>query len=154
MATSSASAVVPVQWDIQQITLGNKPISVARLVVEVSFSSTLPGIQTVQELCWFDTAAPLSVIPFRVHHKRLAWTPTGIMATWMGQPCDIGQVDMWVPTGQLVGARGPYPILAKFARRDPPGGPYQVLFGLHVVQSHLAEVLIRPPPNDGTITFP
>jgi hypothetical protein len=55
----------------------------------------------LREQCWIDTGAPLSIIPFHVHNQRLDWTPVaGVRVTWAGQPCNLGHIDVWLPTDQ------------------------------------------------------
>ena len=104
---------------------------------------------------WLDTGAPLSVIPFRIHQQGLSWQAIpGIRATWSGQRCDLGRIDVWLPTDQPPHLRGPLSLLAKFPRSDPPGDPVPVLLGLEFFLAHQAELQLLLPPRDGSILRP
>jgi hypothetical protein len=145
----------PVQWVILPAPIKTLSIPVARLVVRLFFGTASPGTQTVGEIGWFDTAAPLSVIPFHIHHQRLVWQPLpGITTTWSGQVCDLGRIDFWLPTDQPPFLRGPLSLLAKFPRSDPPGAPVPVLLGLECFLTHLAEFHLLLPPQQGTFVLP
>jgi hypothetical protein len=124
MVGPSSGTTTPIQWLVQLVSGGVLTISSARLEVEVFLRTTLPGLQVVSEQVWLDTGAPLSVIPFHVHKGRLNWKPVvGVKLAWAGQTCDLGTIDIWLPTEQSSSPRGPFPLLAKFPRSDPPGNP-------------------------------
>src|SRR5262249_19205390 len=145
----------PIQWLIQLVSGGALSISSARLEIELFLSTTLPGLRVVSEQVWLDTGAPLTVIPFHVHHGRLHWqTVPGIRLTWAGQICDLGTIEIWLPTQQSPALRGPLTLLAKFARSDPPGNPVPILLGLEFFLSHRAAMNIPPPPQTGFIQVP
>jgi hypothetical protein len=76
---------------------------------------------------------------------------TGIKTTWAGQPCDLGRVDIWLPIEQPPFFRGPFSLLAKFPRQDPPGDPVPILFGLEFFLTHQAEFQLLVPPRSGAI---
>jgi len=68
------------------VHVGNLAIPSARLEIEIFLRSIMPGRQIMSEQCWLDTGAPLSVIPFHVHHQRAAWRPVpSVTLTWAGQ---------------------------------------------------------------------
>src|SRR5690349_13109240 len=88
----------PIQWSIQTVSLGNLTIPGARLEIDLFLRTALPGLQVLAENGWIDTGAPLSVIPFHVHHGRLNWKPIpGPQLMWTGQICDLGTIDVWLP---------------------------------------------------------
>jgi hypothetical protein len=102
-----------------------------------------------------DTGAPLSVVPFHVHNQRLTWQLIpGISVTWAAQPCDLGRIDVWFTTDQRPSLRGPYTLLAKFARSDPPGDLMPVLLGLEFFLTHQAEFSMFLPPHHSVISLP
>jgi hypothetical protein len=155
MAAPSAQATAPVEWLIQRVAAGALSIPVARLLVPLHFGTSPPDPTTAKEVCWLDTGAPLSVVPYYVHHQRLAWQPVaGIQTTWSGQVCDLGRIDCWLRTHQPPCLRGPLSLLAKFARSDPPGVRVPVLLGLEFFLTHQAEFHLFLPPQDGTILLP
>jgi hypothetical protein len=128
---------------------------IARLIVPVYFQMTAVTPWISKEACWLDTGAPLSIIPFHVHHRRLSWQPiAGIATTWAGQRCDLGRIDLWLATDQPPNVCGPLSLLAKFARGDPPGPPVPILLGLEFFLAHQAELVLSLPPRDGSIVFP
>jgi hypothetical protein len=97
----------------------------------------------------------VSVVPFRIHSQRLAWRPVrGIRTTWLGQICDLGHIDVWLPTAQPPFLRGPFPMLAKFPRSDPPGDPVPILLGLEFFLTLQAGIAIPPYPLPGTVDLP
>ncbi len=73
MASPSNWARTPVGWSIRQISLSGISFPVARLVVQLYFGTKPPGSASAQEPCWLDTGAPLSVVPYYLHHQRLVW---------------------------------------------------------------------------------
>jgi hypothetical protein len=144
-----------VEWHIQPAPVKSLSFPVARLVVYLYFGASPPGPQIARETCWLDTAAPLSVVPFHVHSRRLVWQPIrGIQATWSGQACYLGRIDFWLPTDQPPDLRGQMSLLGKFARSDPPGDPVPVLLGLEFFLAHQAEFNLRLPPQHGVIFLP
>lgn len=72
----------------------------------------------------------------------------------MGQGCELGHVDVWLPTHEAPYLRGPFTMLAKFARSDPPGKPIPVLLGLEFILTHQVGVSLLTPPRASTIMMP
>jgi hypothetical protein len=137
------------------LKLANLTIPSARLDVELFLRSLLPGKKILAEQAWLDTGAPLSVIPFHVHHRRLDWTAIpGVKVTWAGQVCDLGIIETWLATEQSPSARGPFKLLAKFPQSDPPGTPVPILLGLEFLISLQATLSLPPPPQQGVIQVP
>ncbi len=155
MATPFSGTTTPFQWSIRLLSVGSLTIPTARLDVELFLRTTLPGRQVIAEQAWLDTGAPLSTIPFHVHNGRLAWRPIpAVRVTWAGQACDLGYIDIWLPTEQSSIPRGPFTLLAKFPRSDPPGNPVPILLGLEFFLSHQAGMSLLPPPQQGVIQVP
>jgi hypothetical protein len=104
---------------------------------------------------WLDSAAPLSVVPLRVQNKGLTWQRLpGVQTTWLGQPCTVGHIDVWLPDQTTLSQHGPFSLLAKFPQSDPPGLSVPVLLGLEFLLTHHAGLNLPPPPQDGTIQIP
>jgi hypothetical protein len=155
MTAASGPARTPVEWLIQPAPVRAVSFPLARLVVPLYFSTSLPGPEVTKEACWLDTGAPISLVPFHVHHGRLVWQPIpGVQTTWFGQRCDLGRVEIWLATDQPPSLRGPMSMLAKFARSDPPGPPVPVLLGLEFFLTHRAEFQLFLPPRGGMILLP
>jgi hypothetical protein len=145
----------PIRWSIQTISFPGISFPVARLSFQFYGATILPSRRVTSVDCWLDTGAPLSVVPYHVHNQRLSWKLIpGIHATWSGQPCDLGRVDIWLPTDRSPYIRGPLSLLAKFARRDPPGNPMPVLLGLEFFLTHQAEFHMLLPPQTGILRVP
>src|ERR1017187_8633368 len=107
-----SSTITPIQWAIRWISLGNLIIPAARLEIDLFLRATLPGETMVAESGWIDTGAPLSVIPVRIHNGRLDWKRIpGVQLTWIGQTCDLGTIDVWLPTQETPALRGPLTLL-------------------------------------------
>jgi hypothetical protein len=137
------------------LVLSSLTVPIARLRVRLFLGTPPPNPHSSLDVGWLDTGAPLCVVPFHVHHQRLAWQSLpGITTTWSGIPCDLGRVDFWLPTHQPPFLRGPLSLLAKFPRSDPPGAPVPVLLGLEFVLTHVAELHLLLPPQQGTMVFP
>src|SRR5437867_11909566 len=114
MASPLAQTTTPVDWSILQLSVSNLTIPVARLKVPLHLGAPPSGPASPHDLCWLDTGAPLSVVPFHVHHQRLLWQAIpGISISWAGQPCDLGRIDAWFTTEQPAYSRGPFSLLAK-----------------------------------------
>ena len=155
MASPSTTVRTPVEWSIRPVSLGSVSFPVARLLVHLFLGTEAPGPETAKVVCWLDTGAPLSVVPYHLHHRRLVWQPIpGARTTWSGQPCDLGRIDFWLATDQPPYLRGPLSLLAKFPRSDPPGPFVPVLLGLEFFLSHGAEFQLPLPPRDGSILLP
>jgi len=122
MASSSRTAG-PVRWVVQNAVTRGITVPAARLQLQLFFvrpGALPPAFQS--EDGWLDTEAPLTVIPYHVQ-TRLRWQPLGVQATWSGIPCDLGRIDVWLRAVHGLTFHGPFSLLAKFPRHDPPGKP-------------------------------
>jgi hypothetical protein len=155
MPAPSSQTTTPVQWFVQSVSVGSLTVLSARLEIDLFLRTALPGLQIVAEIGWVDTGAPLSVIPFHIHNGRLDWRPIpGVQLTWLGQSCDLGTIDIWLPTQETSALRGPLTLLAKFPRSDPPGSPVPILLGLEFFLSNQAGMNLLPPPQKSEISVP
>jgi hypothetical protein len=50
--------------------------------------------------------------------------------------------------------QGPFAMLAKFLRTEPPGNPPPFLMGLEFFLAHQAAFSLDPPPGQGAIRTP
>jgi hypothetical protein len=150
---SATTTLVP--WSIQTVAVGSLAVPAARLSLQLYCRSVLPARRVTTADCWIDTGAPLTVVPFHVHNQRLQWQPIlGTTVTWAGKRCDLGHVDIWLPTEEPPHLRGPFSLFAKFARQDPPGDPVPILLGLEFFLTNLAEFVLLPPPQQSVILVP
>lgn len=150
-----AQTLTPVVWSVASISVRGLTIPVARVAVELFIDKIRPELDTGTETAWLDTGAPLSVVPYHIHHQRLLWRPIpGIQVTWAGQPCDLGRMDVWLPTDQPPQLRGPLSLLAKFPRGSPPGIRVPILLGLEFLLANQAELALPPPPGQGALLLP
>jgi hypothetical protein len=155
MAAGPSSTTTPIAWSIQTLALGSVSFPIARLSFQLYGRTILPARLVTSVDCWLDTGAPLTVVPFYRHNQRLLWHPVpGLTTSWMGQHCDLGRLDVWLPTQQPPNVRGPLSLLAKFARSDPPGPPVPVLLGLEFFLTHQAEFTLLPPPQHSVLRLP
>jgi hypothetical protein len=155
MTSSSTRATSTVGWSIQPVSVAGLNFAVARLEVRLYLAPTSTGQPDLLQLAWLDTGAPLSVIPFHVQQKGLRWQPLpGVRTTWSGQRCDLGHIDVWLPTDQPPHRRGSFSLLAKFPQSDPPGDDVPVLLGLEFFLIHQAEFQLLLPTQDGRILLP
>jgi hypothetical protein len=72
MAPPLVQATSPVDWSILQLSVGNVTIPVARLKVPLYLGTPPPDPASPRDLCWLDSGAPISIVPYHVHHQRLA----------------------------------------------------------------------------------
>jgi hypothetical protein len=155
MASPPVPETAKVEWFLQPFTLSGLTLTIARLKIRLYLAAASPGPSALPWEALIDTGAPLSIIPFHIQQKGVHWQPIpGITATWSGQPCDLGRIDVWLDTDQPPYLRGPLPLLAKFPRSDPPGPQVPVLLGLEFFLTHQAELTLLPPPQDGAIRLP
>ena len=155
MTSPSAPTTTPVDWSIQSVSIGGLTIPVARLNIPLFLGGPPATLHSPCDLCWLDTGAPVSVVPFHVHHGRLSWRPVpGVSTTWAGQPCDLGHVNVWLTTEQPPTVRGPFSLLAKFPRADPPGDLVPILLGLEFFFTHQADFDMVLPPKHSVIRLP
>ena len=155
MTSPATRMTTNVEWAIQQLVLSTVAFPVARLKLRLYLGTPPAHPQSSFDVAWLDTGAPVSVVPFHVHHQRLLWQRIpGITTSWSGQACDLGRIEGWLPTHQPPYLRGPLSLLAKFARSDPPGDPVPVLLGLEFFLSHQAEFNLLLPPQQGIILWP
>lgn len=156
MSTPAPGTKTLIHWSLHPITVGNLQLTIARLKVNLLFRSRGSGSQRFPGFAWLDSGAPLSVVPFYLHHNhRLSWQPiSGISTAWLGQPCDLGHIAIWLPTQQPPFFRGPLSLLAKFPRGDPPGRPVPALLGLNFILEYQAELSLSPPPRPGSLLVP
>ena len=155
MVPTPSPTTTAVPWSIRTISVGKGTFPVARLSMQLYCRTVLPARHVTSADGWIDTGAPLSVIPFHVHHQRLLWQPlAGIRTTWAGQRCDVGRVEIWLPTEEPPFLRGPLSLLAKFPNQDPPGDPVPILLGLEFFLTHHAEFSLLLPPQHSGIRLP
>lgn len=155
MASPSLSDSTAVDWSILHVSVGGVTFPVARLEVPIFLGPPPASPRSPRDLCWLDTGAPISVVPFHVHHQRLVWKALpGVQSTWAGQRCDVGRIDAWLPTNLSPFVRGPFSMLAKFPKSDPPGDLVPVLLGLEFFLAHQFEFQMHLPPQQPLIRLP
>lgn len=155
MSGPTPPTLTDLEWLVQTIRLGSFTVPVARLRFRVYFLTSSPSVPAMAEWCWFDSAAPLSVVPYCVHSQGLAWKPVaGVQTTWASQTCDVGRINIWLPTSNPASVRGPFSLLAKFPQKDPPGPPAPILLGLEFLLSYQASCAIRPLPRPSALEIP
>jgi hypothetical protein len=154
MTSPSMRATIPISWSIQRVVLPRLSLPIARLTVPLFLGLTPSISQGLPELAWLDTGAPLSVVPLHIHGRGLVWQRLGVRSSWSGQPCDLGRIDIWLPTDQPPYLHGPFSLLAKFPRSDPPGSPIPLLLGLEFLLTYQTEFHLLCPPQQGTLMLP
>jgi len=155
MASVAFPTTTALTWHVQMVQVGPRTVPVGRLLGQVQVRTAFPGQRLVSEGCWVDIGAPLTVVPFHVHHRRLAWRPLpNVSTTWLGQRCAVGEIDLWLPIRESPAPRGPFTVLAKFPLSDPPGGRVPVLLGVEFLLTYQASLQVLPPPQGGLLTIP
>jgi hypothetical protein len=145
--TPPTASTTELEWLVQTTQIAGLVVPIARLRTALYLPTRSPGQSTIREWCWFDSGAPISVIPFHIHSQGLAWQPlAGVQTTWADQPSAIGHIDIWLPTAQS-SLRGPISMLAKFPQSDPPSDPVPILLSLESLLTHGASLALWPPPG-------
>lgn len=145
--------VAPLTWAIHHVTVAGVTFPIARLATTLSLPDPASPSGWRTERAWYDSGAPLTVFPHYVHAVGIVWRPLGATTAWLGQACDLGEIDVWLPAPDLTSLAGPYRILAKFARSDPPSPP-PVIIGAQLQLALAATLFIPPPPTDGELRIP
>jgi hypothetical protein len=137
-------------------------IPALRLWVELGF--TRQSSPPLLRKCLLDSGAPLSVIPYAIHHTHsFSWKPlpgawpTGF-SSWLGVPCLVGLIEAWAPIADAPFLNGPWTFIAKFAQANPPNMPANlpILLGLNFLADHKAGIAIQncTLPTAGSILLP
>jgi hypothetical protein len=78
--------------------------------------------------------------------------------TWLGVPCIVGSIDIWLSDLTSSAIRGPFPLIAKFAQATPSNIPYTlpILLALNFLADEKAETHFQchSPANAGEILIP
>ena len=139
-------------WDVQNFPLRGRNLAIARIGLVLHLPTRDVAEEFTREDAWFDTGAPISIIPFRIHSMGLVWQPmAGIQTRWSGIVCDVGSIDVWLVDRATQIATGPYAMLAKFPRAEPPGNPPPILVGLQFVLAHQGAFHMPPHPSPGAL---
>jgi hypothetical protein len=152
--TPPAPSTIELEWLVHTVRIAHLAVPIARLRSEICIEAATPAQARIRKRCWLDTGAPISVIPFYIQSQGLVWKPLpGLQTTWAGQPCAMGHMNVWLPTGAAT-LRGPISMLAQFPQSDPPGDPVPILIGLEFLLAHHASLTLWPPPQRGAISVP
>ena len=120
MNPSAVATRTNVEWTIQHIQLAGSAVPIARLRTRIYLQVIGRDQAALEERCWLDTGAPISVVPFHVHSQGIAWQRiAGVRTIWAGQPCSLGHVAIWLRDTATLTLRGPLALLAKFPDSDP-----------------------------------
>src|SRR5438552_1044742 len=118
MPSPPAPTTAAVEWSLLTAALGSLAVQIARLRIELALPRSTAGAAPLLLRAWFDTGAPLSVIPNHVQRLGLRWQPLpGVRTTWLNQPCEVGYINVWLVDWAAGILQGPYPLLAKFPQR-------------------------------------
>src|SRR5262245_60980997 len=159
---SSGIVSIPIESAAAVHSAHGFSVSTIRLWVKLSFERhTGPPLECN---CLLDSGAPLSLVPFAVHNaESFVWQPVPgpwplALTRWLGVPCEIGEMDVWLPTTVSPHLRGPFRFIAKFALATPPSAPSNmpILLGLNFLADHLADTSFQcyAMPHAGEIVLP
>ena len=147
--------LTPIHWDIQSTVVAGVRILLARLRVDILLPGALANEPTFGERCWFDSGAPVSIVPHAIQRLGLNWQPLPrAKTTWLGQPAVVGYFDLWFPSPAGRPPAGPFRTLAKFAQADLPGPAVPVLLELEFLLAHQAAAALLTPPQPSSLTLP
>ena len=146
------------------VVIGGYTVTSRRLWLRIGFER--PSGVPMLRRCLVDTGAPLSIIPYSIHHThRFVWQRVNDPAiapgvtSWNGVPADLGIISVWIPI-QQGGVSGPFDMLAKFPRR-PTGAELKrrdrppVLVGLDFLATvaRSLEIDWRQRPARGEVVY-
>lgn len=143
-------------------TASGVSLPLLRLWVELAFArrSDVP----LPRKCLLDTGAPVCVIPLGIHAPcDFDWQPVPGpwppgLTTWMGVPCIVGRIDIWIPYAEAPFLLGPLQVIAKFVQATPAQlpGNIPILLGLNFLADYLAQTAFQchTLPHAGSIVLP
>ena len=100
------------------------------------------------------TGEPLSIMP-RTARDGLdpKITPVtgwkGLSPTWMGVPCQIGRVTLWLPTQETPGLSRPFSLLTLFPQHDVPDASPFIQLGVQFLLEYHVHVVLNETATGG-----
>lgn len=100
------------------------------------------------------TGEPFSVIvPTARDFLDLEITPApawkGLAPTWLGIPCQVGRVSLWLPTQETPGQMRPFSLLTLFPQQDVPDAPPFIQLGVQFLLEYKAQVVLNETGTGG-----
>jgi hypothetical protein len=78
----------------------------------------------------------------------------GAVPTWMGIPCRIGRVTVWLPIQEPRGPYRSFPILVLLPQEDLPDAPPFVCLGARFLLEHHVQVFLDEGGNGYRLVIP
>jgi hypothetical protein len=106
------------------------------------------------------TGQPLSVIP---HTARIGLDPLitpapgwkGLALTWLGVPCQVGRVTLWLPIQEAPGQFHSFSLLALLPQQDVPDSPPFIQLGAQfLLEYHIQVVLNEIATGENRLVIP
>jgi len=69
--------------------------------------------------------------------------------TWLGVPCHVGRVTMWLPTQETSGQMPSFSLLALFPQQDVPDTPPLIQLGVQFLLEHKVQVVLNETGTGG-----
>jgi hypothetical protein len=131
----SPALPAPTITPLYSYPLAPTPFPTCRVLVEAWWACRSTAEHTWRDRsdCLVSTGEPFSVVPPQLRHDldlvvhpELAWT--GPVPDWLGVPCRVGRVELWLPVlgGQPL---RPFPLLALLPRQTVPFLPPYAILG-------------------------
>jgi hypothetical protein len=94
------------------------------------------------------TGEPLSVILPNIRNRLdLEITPApgwkGQAPTWLGTPCHVGRVTLWLPTQETLGQSRPFSLLTLLPQQDVPDATPFVQLGVQFLLEYHVQVVLN-----------
>jgi hypothetical protein len=73
----------------------------------------------------------------------------GFALTWLGVPCHVGRVTMWLPSQETPGQMHPFSLLALFPKQDVPHAPPFIQLGMQFHLEYHVQVALNETGSGG-----
>ncbi len=106
------------------------------------------------------TGQPLSVIPPTIRENLHVVIKTvsgwkGQVPTWLGIPCTIGRVTVWLPVEENPGQYRDFSLVVLLPKRDVDGAPPFIHLGTQFLLEYQAKVILDGSPSrSGQLIIP
>jgi hypothetical protein len=99
------------------------------------------------------TGELFSVIPYIREKLDLEITPAPgwkrFALTWLGIPCHVGRVTMWLPSEETPGQKRSFSLLAMFPQQDVPDAPPFIQLGVQFLLEYQVQVVLNETGTGG-----
>lgn len=79
----------------------------------------------------------------------------GFALTWLGVPCHVGRVTIWLPSEETPGQMRPFSLVTLFPKQDVPHAPPFIQLGVQFLLEYSVQVVLNDPTTgDNRLVIP